>query len=269
VTDEAKRSKALRTIQSLQRVVDHPNTGDGEREAAMGRIKALKEKWSVTEAKPRVTIDHGDRTGGFNSTSSSNTWVNDNFKMWFDEHAPDDPEVQAAKIRRQAAEYAAFLRREEARKKQEADRKKWEAEREARRKREQAERKRRAEAQKRWQERNRNRDARGVPLTDAEMEEARRDPLAWALKQDGRTAQQKNDEMQNRHKPHPLRCEPKATFYDQGGEPRPRNSHATDCYSCGTHLRAGEGAMVQTRGEWQTVCCEAIPGPRKKKPGRS
>lgn len=271
MTDDAKRSKVLRTIQSLQRVIDHPNTGDGERAAAMGRVKALKEKHGITDAKPRVTSTMGnDRTGGFNSTSSSNTWINDNFKMWFDEQ-PD----QAEQIRRQAAEYERFKKRQEADRKNAEARRKAEEEAAARAKRREEararERAERAAAQKRWRAKHADNDHMGRPLTKEEQEEARRDPLGWAMAKEKRTAEERNRQMQDtlRHKQHPLRCEPKATFYDQGGEPRKRNDYPTNCFSCGTHLRVGEGALFKAHGKWEAVCCDPIPGPRKKKPGRS
>ena len=267
MTDDAKRSKALRTIQSLKKVVEHPNTGDGERAAAQGRIDALKAKWNIADpppprAKPNTSRD---RTGGFNSTAGGG-FSADDFDEW---------------VRN-------FQRR---------PRKETEAEKQARRTQNEYERwkkandnmLRRQAAQKAWEERNRARDANGVPLTDEEREEARKDPLGWAARRDGRSDAQKNQDLQDQYthayerftntgewpkkeessrSDVPNKCSKPLPYFTSGGEPRKRNEYPTYCNVCGVNLKPGEGAIFMVGKNWVGQCCETGPGPRKKKPGR-
>jgi len=271
VSDDQKRAKALRTIASLQKLIDHPNTGDGERTAAMGRITVLKAKWKITDTKPPPRPHYDFRQPG-NYSKSNRVWIDEDFwETMRDNRQMTDAEIDAMRIRDQQVAYERFKKAEEAKKeaaRAEADRKARVAE-EKRRKAEQA--KRRAEAQERWRAKHADNDHMGRPLTREEQEEARRDPLGWASKRDGRTAREKNDEMQDtlQHKAHPMVCDPKATFFDQGGEPRKRNDYPGNCYSCGSLLRKGEGALFKANGKWEMVCCESVPGPRRKKRGRN
>jgi hypothetical protein len=269
MTDEAKRSKALRTIHSLQALIDHPNTGDGERQAALGRIRVLKEKWGIGSDTPKPPPPH-DPYGP--PRSNHQYW---DFRrqdpwhfVWEDEN-PDMSEAEktAHKIKRQEREYAAWVKMNaENLKKQEAEKKK-EEEAEERRK---ATRKARVDAQERWKRKMASKNADGVPLTEEEMEEARRDPLGWASKQDARTQAQKNADMQSQytHTYKTRKCEKPESFYDQGGMPRKRNDYPMDCFKCGTTLLKGDGALFKLGSKWEGVCCEKVPGPRKKKPGR-
>ncbi len=180
--------------------------------------------------------------------------------------------------------------------KEEAARRMYEAQRRA-----EAERKARQEAQRRYEQRMQDRDAYGRPLTDAEKEEAKLDPLGFAAKRDKRTAQEKHADMnhawgqqeraareaadafkntaeqarkmaedlrrQAKPKPPPEpRCPKPETFYDQGGEPRKRNQHVINCDRCDRRLQPGEGTVFQVAGKWIGRCCETVPGPRKRNP---
>jgi hypothetical protein len=272
MTDQAKRSKALRTIHSLQALVDHPNTGDGERQAALGRIKVLKEKWGIgsdtPKPPPRNPTPPPRGQNPYWDFRRTDPW----HFVWEDEN-PDMSEAEktAHKIKRQEREYAEWVRmnaenlkRQEAQKKANAKR---EEEAEEKRK---AARKAREEAQERWKRKMASKNADGQPLTEEEMEEARRDPLGWATKQDGRTQAEKNADMQSQytHTYRTRKCEKPETFYDQGGMPRKRNDFPMNCFKCGHHLSKGDGALFKLGGTWEAVCCEKVPGPRKKKPGR-
>lgn len=251
---------------SLQKLIDHPSTGDGEKAAAQNRLDNLRKKWNVKPSAPKPPPR--DRTGGYNSTSGG-------FRMKADQDMWDfiqenfvrngektRTEADAEKIERQRRQYEAWKKANDAMvKKMAAD--------SAREAKQRAERE---AAQKRWEERNRTRDAKGRPMTAAEREEAMRDPLGWAAKQDGRTDAQKNADMQFQYshgwyKPgQPVdKCESPLSFYDQGGEPRKRNSEPTVCAECGVSLGAYEAA-ANDHGQFQ--CAEMVPGPRKKKPGR-
>lgn len=262
MTDDAKRSKALRTIHSLQALVDHPNTGDGERQAALGRIKVLKEKWDIRSdiPKPPPRVPYN-----FN-----------NWKNWEDIFGDDgDPlseaEKTAHRIKRQEREYADWVKMNEANLKRQAEQKKANAKKEEEAEKRRAEtRKARLDAQERWRRKMASKNADGMPLTEEEMAEARRDPLGWATKQDGRTQAEKNADMQSQytHTYRTRKCEKPETFYDQGGVPRKRNDFPMDCFKCGHTLIGGEGALFQMGSKWNAVCCETVPGPRKKKPGR-
>lgn len=126
---------------------------------------------------------------------------------------------------------------------------------------------RRAKAQQDWFDRMRYRDAMGQHLSGEDLREAQRDPLGWAAKQDKRTAQEKQRDMQDSFgqphaQPHKRRaCTPKLPFYDIGGEPRRRNTEFASCVECGRALIRGEGAEY-AHGY---ACCDTVPGPRSKK----
>lgn len=128
-----------------------------------------------------------------------------------------------------------------------------------------------AEAERR--ERIKNQDAYGRNLTDAEIAEALRDPLGWAIKQDGRTSQQKNDDMQDsfgkrdryRNHSNTPKCASPLPFYTKGGYPRKRNTYGIACYSCGCWLEPQEGCVDKLDGRWVGQCCERVPGPRQKR----
>lgn len=261
-------------------MVDHPNTGDGERQAALGRIKVLKEKWGIEEKKAAPKPPPRDPYGPpFRRREGRNTDPF-NFRQYYqDWNIPyddgDDPESVARRIKRQEREYADWVKMNDANLKRQAAQKK--ADEEAKAKRDAAneerwakERKAREEAQARWQRKMASKNADGMPLTEEEMEEARRDPLGWATKQDGRTAAQKNADAQSQytHTYRTRKCEKPETFYDQGGIPRKRNDFPMDCFKCGHTLLKGDGALFKLGSKWEGVCCEKVPGPRKKKPGR-
>lgn len=273
MTDQAKRSKALRTIHSLQALVDHPNTGDGERQAALGRIKVLKAKWSIKETtKPPPQPPPRENHWSGYDFRRQDPW---NFVWETENQDMSEAERTAHRIKRQEREYAEWVRMNEANLKRQAAQKK--ANEEDKKKREEEARKRQAEARKaredaqaRWQRKMASKNADGMPLTEEEMEEARRDPLGWAMKQDGRTAAQKNADAQSQytHSYKTRQCERPETFYDQGGEKRKRNDYPMDCFKCGHPLLKGDGALFKLGSKWEAVCCETVPGPRKKKPGR-
>jgi hypothetical protein len=277
--DQAKRSKALKLIVSLQRVVDHPNTGDGERQAAQGRIDALKEKWDIKD-EPKKAPPHNPYGPPKSNHDYWNFTRRDPWNwVWDTENSGmTEEEKTAHRIKRQQEEYERWkqmnyenLRARKAQ--QDMDEEAQEA---ARKREEEAEEKRKAtrkarvEAQERWKRKMASKNADGMPLTEEEMEEARRDPLGWAAKQDGRTAAEKNADAQSQytHTYKTRRCERPETFYDPGGIPRKRNDYPMDCFKCGHTLLKGEGALFKLGSKWESVCCEAVPGPRKKKPGR-
>lgn len=120
----------------------------------------------------------------------------------------------------------------------------------------------------------------GAPLTDAEREQARRDPLGFAASRDKRTHAQKQQDMNSswgqphqprqqrpKTRPHtpPWRCATPYTFFDPGGEPRQRNAHRCKCQKCGITMEAGEGCVTVIGA----YCCEMVPGPRTKNPNAS
>lgn len=262
---DPKYDKALRTIASLKKVVEHPNTGDGERAAAQGRIDALKAKWNIADTPPprAKPSPPRDRTGGFNSTAGSGFNIDD-MEEWlrnFQRGPREETEAQkqARRIAEEKRQYERWQRANEAMLRRQA-------------------------AQKAWEERNRARDANGVPLTDEEREEARRDPLGWAARRDGRTEAQKNQDMQDQYthaweragttsggssrSDRPNKCSKPLPYFTSGGEPRKRNEYPTYCHVCGVNLKPGEGAIFMVGKNWVGQCCEMVPGPRKKKPGR-
>lgn len=265
---DPKYDKALRTIAALKKVVEHPNTGDGERAAAQGRIDALKTKWNIADTPPprAKPSPPRDRTNGFNSTAGGGFSVDD-MEEWlrnFQRGPREETEAQrqARRIQNEKREYERWQRANEAML-------------------------RRQEAQKAWEERNRARDANGIPLTDEEREEARRDPLGWAARRDGRTDAEKNRDMQeqyghtygeprrdapfmreSRGKSGTNKCSKPLPYFTSGGEPRKRNEYPTYCNVCGVNLKPGEGAIFMVGKNWVGQCCEMVPGPRKKKPGR-
>ena len=264
---DPKYDKALRTIASLKKVVEHPNTGDGERAAAQGRIDALKAKWNIADtppprAKPSPPRDRTSSTagGGF-SADDLNEWLR-NFQRGPREET--EAQKQARRIQNEKRKYERWQRANDAMLRRQA-------------------------AQKAWEEKNRQRDADGVPLTDEEREEARRDPLGWAARRDGRSDAEKNADMQNQYShayerftntgewptkegssrsERTNRCSKPLPYFTSGGEPRKRNEYPTYCQNCGTQFAKGEGAIFLQGGKWVAQCVEKVPGPRKKKRGR-
>lgn len=119
----------------------------------------------------------------------------------------------------------------------------------------------------------------GWPLSDAEREQARRDPLGFAASRDKRTHAEKQRDMnsswgqprpqpqQPRQRPRakPWKCAEPKTFFDPGGEPRARNAHRIKCQKCGITLEPGEGCVTVIGA----YCCEMVPGPRKRNPNTS
>jgi Protein of unknown function (DUF2786) len=95
------------------------------------------------------------------------------------------------------------------------------------------------------------------------------DPLEDAIRRDGRTAQQKNADMQDRLRgktPPEPRCTNPESFFTSGGEPRMRNQYVMACEKCHGRLQPGEGAIMKVGGVWKAWCCEMKPGPRRKQP---
>lgn len=143
-------------------------------------------------------------------------------------------------------------------------------------KREEDLRRKRTQAQKRWEERQRNNDPMGQPMTAEERAKAQKDPFGWANAQDGRTHAQRQEDMNRSwghgHDPKPKpkpepKCDKPQTFYDHGGERRKRNLYVMSCEKCNGRLAPGEGAIMNVAGVWKAWCCETKPGPRRKKQG--
>ena len=162
---DPKRDRALNLIRTMQDLIDRPTTPQGEKDAAKGRIAALRAKHNITEpVKPAPT----QRQRGTTYRPPNN----------YDERkAASDAAMD--RLRRQA-EAEAARRRERAR--QQATEQAREA---ARRK----------VAQEEYVRKMRDKDAMGRPLTNAEREEARRDPLGFAQKRDTRTTNQRNQNI--------------------------------------------------------------------------
>lgn len=133
---------------------------------------------------------------------------------------------------------------------------------------EQAEKRRKA--QEDWERKHANSDPMGRPRTKAEEDEAKRDPLGFAAKQDRRTQDQKqadiNKSWGSANRPnHATRCPNPETYFDRGGNKRPRNQHVINCDRCDARLNPGEGTIFQVAGRWVGRCCETKPGPRAKR----
>ena len=98
------------------------------------------------------------------------------------------------------------------------------------------------------------------------------DPFEDAISRDGRTAQEKNRDMQDRLRgktPPPTsepRCAQPETFFTSGAVPRQRNQYVMSCEKCHGRLAPGEGAILNIGGTWKAWCCEMTPGPRRKQP---
>ena len=90
------------------------------------------------------------------------------------------------------------------------------------------------------------------------------DPFEDAIRRDGRTAQEKNRDMQDRFR-RGTGCSDPESFFDSGGMPRPRNQSAMACEKCGRRLFPGEGAILKVGAQWKAWCCEMKPGPRRKR----
>lgn len=90
-----------------------------------------------------------------------------------------------------------------------------------------------------------------------------------AQRADGRTAAEKQADLnasfgqRQRHG-----CQNPETFYDQGGQPRTRNMHRAQCDRCKSWLSPGEGTIFKVGPQWVARCCERVPGPRRKRPGK-
>lgn len=116
---------------------------------------------------------------------------------------------------------------------------------------------RKAQAAEAWRKRMADKDDLGRPKKGDIFDEAIR------RSGDNRTTGERNKDMQDR-----LRhgyCNPKESFYDQGGEPRKRNDHVAMCEKCHGTLRPGEGAVLMVGGNWKVWCCDMTPKPRKKR----
>ncbi len=269
--EQTARDKAISKIYSLRTLAEHPNTPVHEAEAARAAIKRLRDKHGIpeqaTKAKPT-----GPR--------------NPNFR-------PNDPGPYA---QRAASDFQRWAEEQMWRKAQreQAERDYHERRRREERARYEAEAKQRAEARKAAQERYRQRmadkDANGVPLTEAEKEWARRDPLGFAASRDPRTQAQKQADMNAawgqprdvydyirtqqgprkaqqtpKSKPNLKRCEKPEPFFDSGGNPRKRNERPIQCDRCSCTLQPGEGMVFEVAGRWYGRCAETKPGPRRKR----
>ncbi len=131
-------------------------------------------------------------------------------------------------------------------------------------------RERRAQMQREWEAKMRDKDAYGRPLSEEERREAQRDPFSWAQRQDGRSYQQRAEDMkrawgQQNRPPQEPRCDKPETYFDSGGRPRPRNQHVINCDRCGRRLNPGEGTLFKVMDRWVGRCCEMTPGPRKRR----
>lgn len=271
--EKTARDKAIEKIHSLRKLVEHPNTGDGERAAAQAAIERLQAKHDIKPAQerkepPRST---GPRNPNFRPGQQRGQYRHTD---WFQQQHEEAEAKRRANYERNMAN--ARRRAEERVREQRAA----------------EDAKRRAEAQKRYQERMANRDRFGRPLTAEEQEWARRDPLGFAAAQDKRSHQEKvrdmneawgrtNDAMRDfirtqqgprkaqehpKAKPPPLkRCERPETFFDAGGNPRKRNEHQIQCDRCSVMLKPGEGMVFRVGDRWFGRCCEAKPGPRRKR----
>lgn len=126
---------------------------------------------------------------------------------------------------------------------------------------------RKRKAQEEWERKHANSDAMGRPRTEAEQKEAQRDPLSWAAKQDKRTHNQKQADLNaamGKQGTQP-KCAKPETFFDQGGIARKRNTFIMTCDRCDTRLYPGDGTIMNLGGKWFGRCCESKPGPRAKK----
>lgn len=232
--------KIRKKIAALRALIDHPNTPPHEVEAARGRLKALEDKYGV-QPEPQKTQPRRDYSA----------W----FGVWDDERQESETDRVARRIREQERRYANIKR---------------EQERQAKRR----------EAERRWRERHANSDDLGRPLTDEERAKAQKDPLGWAQARDGRTQAQKAQDLQDQfsHKydrfSHKYdrttrpKCSKPESFFDVGGDARPRNDGIAVCKRCGNTLGDREGVMLTENGVSWAVCGEKVPGPRRKKPGR-
>jgi putative DNA primase/helicase len=59
--EDKQRENAWRRLQSIFRLIRHPNTGEGEREAAKGRAKQLMDKYGFGEPKDEARTGSGRR----------------------------------------------------------------------------------------------------------------------------------------------------------------------------------------------------------------
>lgn len=254
MTAQSPRDKALNTILSLKRLAEHPNTPPAEAENAREKIKRLQDTHGIKPAETAAPKPPPRRP-----PPRQNPWQ---------QEYPSQEDV---------------LRHF-----QEAMRK---AREEERRRAEASEAERRRKAQQDWIRKHYHSDDNGQPLTEEEKRRAREDPLGWASRQDKRSAQQKQDDLNGswgeqaraaREAADAMRkmrdaaakakanaeprCANPETYYDPGGEPRKRNQHIIGCDRCGRRLQPGEGMIMQVGGQWVGRCCEMVPGPRKRNP---
>lgn len=257
--EKSARDKAIEKIYSLRKLAEHPNTGDGERAAALEAIKRLQAKHDIKPAQERKEQPTGPRNPNFRQNDQAARDHADRFRRTWQ---------HMASARRRTEEQL----REEARKRQ--------------------------EAQARYRERMADKDDMGRPLTEAEREWARRDPLGFAATRDQRTRAERNADLgaawgqqgqyvrdrepyvrtqqgPRRPQEHPKakptpppplkRCEKPESFFDSGGNPRKRNDHPIQCDRCSVILKPGEGMVFKVGDRWFGRCCEARPGPRRKR----
>jgi hypothetical protein len=246
------RDKALDKILSLRRLAEHANTPPHEAESARGRIKVLRDKYGISdsETKPKPPPP----PNGMTAEEMRRWWFN------FTQSSPTPSDVRRDQARRNAADR---LRRE------------------------------RQQAQERWNAKMRDKDDLGRPRTAEDKRKAQEDPLGWAASQDKRTHAQKQEDLNNARgaqdrenfrkayedvtkgardaadrkygRVHIERCKKPETYFDPGGNPRPRNKHVIQCDRCSVKLQPGDGTIFEVGGRWFGRCCEMVPGPRKKR----
>lgn len=169
--NDPKKTRAIGLIKTMQDMIDRPSTTEGERAAAKTRIEVLRKKHGLVEtAKPTTTT--GKHTV-FYPNVDYDEWIRVSDMARRQAAAAGTKKAAADRAAAAAASAAAHTRvaQDEARKRI---------------------------AQERWEQKMRDRDDRGQPLTEAEKAEARLDPLGWAAKQDKRTASERNADIKYR-----------------------------------------------------------------------
>lgn len=244
-TPAEAREKAIDKIYSLRKLAEHPNTPVHEAEAARAAIKRLRDKHDIPE-RAKATTSTGPRNPNWRPPTNP-----------FDEYIRNTKYTEQAmrdfaeRLRREAEEHArAEQAQRAAQNARDADRT----------------RREREEAQRRYQARHVNHDQYGRP----------KDPFDEALRRDGRTQAQKQADLNNawgkqaeqRRRERQAgfrRCERPESFFDPGGEPRPRNTKPMQCDKCSWTLGVGEGMVWSIGGREFARCCETKPGPRAKR----
>lgn len=263
MTERSPRDRAIERIYSLRKLAEHPNTGDGERAAALAAIERLQAKYDISPPRPKA-----DPPPRQQSTRTQYRPPRGNPYR----EKPYDTDYDFLRDMREAAARKAARDRDAA----------------ERAKAYEAERRRRAEAQARYEQRVRYQDHLGRErLTEEEREWARRDPLGFAASRDKRSHHEKVRDMneawgrsakaaneaadafsrmgQRAKEAKQTKCPKPESFFDAGGNPRKRNVRPVQCDRCSTMLAPGEGMVYEVAGRWFGRCCEQKPGPRRKR----